>query len=135
MLKHLRLDIFELQETKLTVRLINTTNERNVVQGYEIPLRVKGDFEDVFPVNWTQRGIKFFMIVVLFCLFNFFFPPPPPASDPQSSSNSKLREPEALESLSHYVSVSLRWVLAYDLSGSLRADKEECRPKVANETV
>ncbi|GFT15027.1 hypothetical protein TNCV_4316111 [Trichonephila clavipes] len=39
--------VAELQETKLSVRLINTTNERNVVQGYEIPLRVKGDFEAV----------------------------------------------------------------------------------------
>ncbi|GFY05721.1 hypothetical protein TNCV_4403881 [Trichonephila clavipes] len=37
------------QEAKLPVRLINTTNERRLVQGHEtIPLRVKGDIEDVF---------------------------------------------------------------------------------------
>ncbi|GFW81039.1 hypothetical protein TNCV_4804071 [Trichonephila clavipes] len=47
MLKHLRFDILEVQETKITVRQINTTNEWKVVQEYEIPLRVKGDFEDV----------------------------------------------------------------------------------------
>ncbi|GFX24247.1 hypothetical protein TNCV_1366271 [Trichonephila clavipes] len=47
MLKHLRSDILELQGTKLSVQLINSTNERKVVQGYEIPLRVKRDFEDV----------------------------------------------------------------------------------------
>ncbi|GFV19032.1 transposable element Tcb2 transposase [Trichonephila clavipes] len=48
MFKHLRFDIFELQETKLPVRLINTTNERRLVQGHETaPLRVKGDIEDV----------------------------------------------------------------------------------------
>ncbi|GFU54612.1 hypothetical protein TNCV_2160851 [Trichonephila clavipes] len=44
---HLRFDIFELQETKLPVRLIITTNERRLVQGYETPKRVKGDIEDV----------------------------------------------------------------------------------------
>ncbi|GFV39884.1 transposable element Tcb2 transposase [Trichonephila clavipes] len=32
MLKHLRFDIFELQETNLPVRLINTTNERRLVK-------------------------------------------------------------------------------------------------------
>ncbi|GFV47959.1 hypothetical protein TNCV_1994431 [Trichonephila clavipes] len=36
-----------LQETKLPVRLINTTNEQILVQGHETPLRVKGDIEDV----------------------------------------------------------------------------------------
>ncbi|GFW17667.1 uncharacterized protein TNCV_2652241 [Trichonephila clavipes] len=47
MLKHLRFNIFKLQETKLPVRLINTTNERRLVQGHETtPLRVKGDMED-----------------------------------------------------------------------------------------
>ncbi|GFU86163.1 hypothetical protein TNCV_368211 [Trichonephila clavipes] len=46
-LKHLRFDIFELQETRLAVRLINTTNERRLVQGHETPLRVKEDIEDV----------------------------------------------------------------------------------------
>ncbi|GFY29540.1 hypothetical protein TNCV_2627101 [Trichonephila clavipes] len=46
MLKHLRFDIFELQETKLPVRLVNTTKERRLVQGHETPLRVKGDIED-----------------------------------------------------------------------------------------
>ncbi|GFT24846.1 hypothetical protein TNCV_3021331 [Trichonephila clavipes] len=47
MLKHLRFDIFGLQEAKLPVRLINTTNERRLVQGHETPMRVKGDMEDV----------------------------------------------------------------------------------------
>ncbi|GFY15420.1 hypothetical protein TNCV_1572311 [Trichonephila clavipes] len=48
MLKLLRFDIFEQQETKLPVRLIYTTNERGIVQGHElIPLRVKEDIEDV----------------------------------------------------------------------------------------
>ncbi|GFU08966.1 hypothetical protein TNCV_1318411 [Trichonephila clavipes] len=48
MLKHLRLDVFELQETKLPVRLINTTNERRKFQGHETtPLMVKGNIEDV----------------------------------------------------------------------------------------
>ncbi|GFV83362.1 hypothetical protein TNCV_3055091 [Trichonephila clavipes] len=47
MLKHLRFDTFELQEAKLPVRLINTTNERRQVQGHETPLRLKGDSEDV----------------------------------------------------------------------------------------
>ncbi|PRD26276.1 UNVERIFIED_CONTAM: hypothetical protein NCL1_38567 [Trichonephila clavipes] len=62
MLKHLRFDIFELEETKLPVRLINTTNEWRVVQGYEIPLRLKGDIEDVSsPVNRTQWGLKVVM--------------------------------------------------------------------------
>ncbi|GFT80642.1 hypothetical protein TNCV_515781 [Trichonephila clavipes] len=47
-LKHLRFGIIKLQETKLPVRLINTTNERRLVQGHKtIPLRVKGDIEDV----------------------------------------------------------------------------------------
>ncbi|GFV24250.1 hypothetical protein TNCV_3445031 [Trichonephila clavipes] len=45
--KPLRFDIFELQETKLPVRLIKTTNERILVQGHENPLRVKRDIEDV----------------------------------------------------------------------------------------
>ncbi|GFU00237.1 hypothetical protein TNCV_802001 [Trichonephila clavipes] len=34
MLKHLRFDIFKLLETKLPVRLINTTNEWRLVQGH-----------------------------------------------------------------------------------------------------
>ncbi|GFY01209.1 hypothetical protein TNCV_5076761 [Trichonephila clavipes] len=39
---------YELQETKLPLRLINTPNERRLVQGHETtPLRVKGDIEDV----------------------------------------------------------------------------------------
>ncbi|GFW63861.1 hypothetical protein TNCV_3744651 [Trichonephila clavipes] len=38
MLKRLRLDIFELLETKLPVRLINTTNEWKLVKGH-------GDFD------------------------------------------------------------------------------------------
>ncbi|GFW46097.1 hypothetical protein TNCV_3277141 [Trichonephila clavipes] len=37
----------KLQKTKLPVRLINTTNERRLVQGHETALRVKGDIEDV----------------------------------------------------------------------------------------
>ncbi|GFT39792.1 hypothetical protein TNCV_4869501 [Trichonephila clavipes] len=47
MLKYLRFDIFELQETKLPVRLINTTNERKLVQHEINLLRLKGDIEDV----------------------------------------------------------------------------------------
>ncbi|GFV87898.1 hypothetical protein TNCV_781801 [Trichonephila clavipes] len=46
------LDIFEQQERKLLVQLINTTNERIVVsriRGHETtPLRVKGGIEDVY---------------------------------------------------------------------------------------
>ncbi|GFU01688.1 hypothetical protein TNCV_1522231 [Trichonephila clavipes] len=56
MLKHLRFDIFVLQETKLPVRLINTTNERILVQGHETPLRVKGDIEDVS--GELDNGVK-----------------------------------------------------------------------------
>ncbi|GFS83540.1 hypothetical protein TNCV_66811 [Trichonephila clavipes] len=47
MLKHLRFDIFEQQEMKLPVRLINITNERRQVQGHETPLRMKGETEKV----------------------------------------------------------------------------------------
>ncbi|GFS94515.1 hypothetical protein TNCV_2015251 [Trichonephila clavipes] len=57
MLKHLRFDNFELQETMLPVRLINTTNERRLVQGHETPMREKGDIKDSSPVNWTM-GVK-----------------------------------------------------------------------------
>ncbi|GFT42746.1 uncharacterized protein TNCV_2345491 [Trichonephila clavipes] len=57
MLKILHFDIFELQETKLPVRLIDTTNERRQVQGHETtPLRVKGNIEDMFTVNWKMMG-------------------------------------------------------------------------------
>ncbi|GFU24035.1 hypothetical protein TNCV_3332451 [Trichonephila clavipes] len=58
MLKHLRFDIFELRETKLPVRLINTTNERRLAQGHETLQRVKGDIKDV-TVNWTMGDLKF----------------------------------------------------------------------------
>ncbi|GFY01746.1 hypothetical protein TNCV_1467381 [Trichonephila clavipes] len=44
---HLRFDISMQQETKLPVRLVNTTNDRRLVQGHETPLRAKGDFEAV----------------------------------------------------------------------------------------
>ncbi|GFW51311.1 hypothetical protein TNCV_3254401 [Trichonephila clavipes] len=48
MLKHRRFDIFELQETKLPVRLINTMNKLRLVQGHETtPLKVKGDMKEV----------------------------------------------------------------------------------------
>ncbi|GFT92764.1 hypothetical protein TNCV_739521 [Trichonephila clavipes] len=47
MLKHLRFDIFELQETKILVRLVNTTNEWRLVQGHETSVRVKEDIEDI----------------------------------------------------------------------------------------
>ncbi|GFY06282.1 uncharacterized protein TNCV_2680741 [Trichonephila clavipes] len=58
MLKHLRFNIFELQETKLPVRLINTPNERRLVQGHETtPLRRKGDIEDAYSTVWTI-GVK-----------------------------------------------------------------------------
>ncbi|GFY17520.1 hypothetical protein TNCV_3518751 [Trichonephila clavipes] len=43
MLKYLRFDIFELQETKLPIRLITTTSERRLVQGHEAPLRMIED--------------------------------------------------------------------------------------------
>ncbi|GFX49424.1 hypothetical protein TNCV_3342021 [Trichonephila clavipes] len=53
MLKHLRFDIFERQETKLLVRLINGDQLKDT--GHKITaLKVKGDIEDV-PVNWTMR--------------------------------------------------------------------------------
>ncbi|GFX66051.1 hypothetical protein TNCV_4101911 [Trichonephila clavipes] len=45
MLKHLRFDIFELQEAKLPVRLINTTNELMLVQ--EIREDSTQDIEDI----------------------------------------------------------------------------------------
>ncbi|GFU71663.1 transposable element Tcb1 transposase [Trichonephila clavipes] len=46
MLTHLCFDIFELQETKLPIRLINITNERRLVHGHETtPLRVKRDMQ------------------------------------------------------------------------------------------
>ncbi|GFW39883.1 hypothetical protein TNCV_4358781 [Trichonephila clavipes] len=42
MLKHLRIDIFERQETKLPVRLIKATHERRLVLGHETtPLRAE----------------------------------------------------------------------------------------------
>ncbi|PRD36110.1 UNVERIFIED_CONTAM: hypothetical protein NCL1_09648 [Trichonephila clavipes] len=44
--KHLRFDLFNLQETKLPVRLINTTNDRRLVKGHEITLRVEKEIED-----------------------------------------------------------------------------------------
>ncbi|GFV93619.1 uncharacterized protein TNCV_1989311 [Trichonephila clavipes] len=47
MLKHLRFDIFEIQETKLPVLQINTTNEWRLAQGQETLLKVKVDIEDV----------------------------------------------------------------------------------------
>ncbi|GFT87874.1 uncharacterized protein TNCV_799791 [Trichonephila clavipes] len=47
MLTYLHFDVFELQERKVPVGLINATNERRLVQGHEAPLRVKGDIEDV----------------------------------------------------------------------------------------
>ncbi|GFT41205.1 hypothetical protein TNCV_3403621 [Trichonephila clavipes] len=34
------------QETKLPVRLLDTTNEWRIVQEHETPLKVKGDIED-----------------------------------------------------------------------------------------
>ncbi|GFX82589.1 hypothetical protein TNCV_1192641 [Trichonephila clavipes] len=57
MLKHLRSDIFELQEKKLGVRLINTTNEWSLVKGHDTPMRVKGDIEDV-STELDNGGIK-----------------------------------------------------------------------------
>ncbi|GFX94978.1 hypothetical protein TNCV_3046101 [Trichonephila clavipes] len=48
MLNHLRFDIFVLQETKLPVRLINTSNGCRPVKEHETtPLRIKGDREEV----------------------------------------------------------------------------------------
>ncbi|PRD37728.1 UNVERIFIED_CONTAM: hypothetical protein NCL1_05125 [Trichonephila clavipes] len=54
---HLRFDIFELQETKLLVLLINTTNERRLAQGHETLLKVKGDTEDVSS-ELDKRGYR-----------------------------------------------------------------------------
>ncbi|GFS77264.1 hypothetical protein TNCV_3758501 [Trichonephila clavipes] len=45
-----------LERTKLPVRLINTTNERGLVQGHVTPLRVKGDIEDVS--SELNNGVK-----------------------------------------------------------------------------
>ncbi|GFV68612.1 hypothetical protein TNCV_2274751 [Trichonephila clavipes] len=47
MLKHLCFDIFELQDTKLPVQLINTIKKRRLVQEHETLLKVKRDIEDV----------------------------------------------------------------------------------------
>ncbi|GFX50735.1 hypothetical protein TNCV_2723201 [Trichonephila clavipes] len=41
------LDRSLLQETKLPARLINTTNERRLVQGQKTQLRAKGNIEDI----------------------------------------------------------------------------------------
>ncbi|GFU00872.1 hypothetical protein TNCV_4819991 [Trichonephila clavipes] len=46
MLKHLRFDIFEPQEMKLPVRLINTTNKWRLVQGHKNLLSLKEEIED-----------------------------------------------------------------------------------------
>ncbi|GFS70957.1 hypothetical protein TNCV_2720111 [Trichonephila clavipes] len=52
MLKNLLFDIFKLQETKLPVRLINTANERILVQRHETTLlRVKRALK-IFPLSW-----------------------------------------------------------------------------------
>ncbi|GFX57280.1 hypothetical protein TNCV_2965591 [Trichonephila clavipes] len=57
MLKLLRFDTFELQETKLPARLINTTNDRRLVQGHETtPLRAKGDIKHVS--RELDEGVK-----------------------------------------------------------------------------
>ncbi|GFU25345.1 hypothetical protein TNCV_3054091 [Trichonephila clavipes] len=61
MLKPLRFDIFELQETKLPVRLIKTTNEGILVQGHKNPLRVKRDIEDVS--SELDNGVKALSII------------------------------------------------------------------------
>ncbi|GFV46022.1 hypothetical protein TNCV_2200321 [Trichonephila clavipes] len=49
MLKHLRFDISELQETKLPERLINTTNERRLVQGHNSTETQDNSTETNFP--------------------------------------------------------------------------------------
>ncbi|GFW97908.1 hypothetical protein TNCV_1426711 [Trichonephila clavipes] len=54
---NLRLDIFELQETKLPVRLINTIIERRQVQEHgTTPLKMKRDIED--PSSELDNGVK-----------------------------------------------------------------------------
>ncbi|GFV97276.1 hypothetical protein TNCV_2037861 [Trichonephila clavipes] len=57
MLKHLRIDIFELQETKLPVRLINITNEWRLVQEHVTPLRVKRHIEEDVSIE-MDNGVK-----------------------------------------------------------------------------
>ncbi|GFW42566.1 hypothetical protein TNCV_4257601 [Trichonephila clavipes] len=54
--KHLRFDIFELQETKLPAELINTTNEQRLVLGHETLLSVQGYSEDVSSA--LDNGVK-----------------------------------------------------------------------------
>ncbi|GFW71221.1 hypothetical protein TNCV_536391 [Trichonephila clavipes] len=77
---HLRFDIFELLETKLPVRLINTTNEWRLFQGHETtPLRVKGDIEDV--CSELVTGSSHFLLKTPLGFFgvekaNFFQPNP-----------------------------------------------------------
>ncbi|GFW21741.1 hypothetical protein TNCV_2529401 [Trichonephila clavipes] len=53
MIKHLRFDIFELQDAKFPVQLMNTVNGQRLVQRHETTsLSGKEDIEDV-SVNWT----------------------------------------------------------------------------------
>ncbi|GFU92971.1 hypothetical protein TNCV_2081171 [Trichonephila clavipes] len=57
MLKHLRIDILELQEMKLPGRLINTKNERRLVRGHGGTRQLRGgrnEISNMFPVNWTM---------------------------------------------------------------------------------
>ncbi|GFV14312.1 hypothetical protein TNCV_807441 [Trichonephila clavipes] len=60
MLKHLRFDMFELQETKLPVRLNNTEKKRRLVHKARgqvaTPMRVKGDIEDVYSGTSAEEG-------------------------------------------------------------------------------
>ncbi|GFU61500.1 uncharacterized protein TNCV_2287951 [Trichonephila clavipes] len=57
MLKHFGFDIFELQKTKLPVRLINTTNRWRLVRGHEAtPLWVKDNIEDMS--SELDNGVK-----------------------------------------------------------------------------
>ncbi|GFW71039.1 hypothetical protein TNCV_191301 [Trichonephila clavipes] len=58
MLKHFRFDIFEVQKTKLPVRLINTTNEWRLVQEHETtPLRGREEIpKDIREERPEERG-------------------------------------------------------------------------------
>ncbi|GFT74595.1 uncharacterized protein TNCV_3776201 [Trichonephila clavipes] len=69
MLKNLNFDIFEPEEAKLPVRVINTTNERRLVQGQETPLKVKRDTEDVSSEFDNGDGDRFNSCQVIYSQF------------------------------------------------------------------
>ncbi|GFX22625.1 hypothetical protein TNCV_2993601 [Trichonephila clavipes] len=60
--------VFKLQETKLPVRRINTTNERRLVLRHETLLRVKEDIEDVSSELVNRGDEKTFELAFHFLL-------------------------------------------------------------------